>query len=128
MIRSAVWGIVAGVGVVLVSWGVVWQGPTALAQRPTVAPPMIGSPPVNGAGRFAPSGELIALSFDVGSGRQQLTLIDPRTHMMSVYHLDPATGEIALKSVRNVHWDLQMDEFNGKTPSPGEIRSLLGHK
>lgn len=126
--RSAVVGIVAGLGVLLVSWGVVWQVPAALAQRPGLAPPAIGSAPINGSQRFAPSGELIALSFDVGGGKQQVTLIDPRTHMMSVYQLDPLTGEIALKSVRNVHWDLQMDEFNGKTPSPGEIRSLLGHK
>jgi hypothetical protein len=44
---------------------------------------------------------------------------------MSVYHIDRQTGEIALRSVRNVAWDLQMEEFNGVSPSPREIRSLL---
>jgi hypothetical protein len=48
--------------------------------------------------------------------------------MMSVYGIDPATGEISLRSVRNVRWDLQMDEYNGTNPSPREIRSLLGNK
>jgi hypothetical protein len=43
-----------------------------------------------------------------------------------VYQVDPRSGAIALKSVRNIHWDLQMDEFNsGGNPSPKEIRSLL---
>ncbi len=44
---------------------------------------------------------------------------------MSVYHVESATGEIALKSVRRFHWDLQMDEFNGDSPSPREIRALI---
>lgn len=95
--------------------------PQAHAQRPM---PTIPNP----ADRQPATSELIALSFDAGGGRQHITLIDPRTHMMGVYAIDPATGEIALRSVRNVHWDLQMDEFNGTTPSPREIRSLLGNK
>ncbi|HTN74146.1 MAG TPA: hypothetical protein VL096_02825, partial [Pirellulaceae bacterium] len=113
--NKTVSGVVLGAGAMLVLWGLVSWQPIALAQRP-VGP---GSPmvPNNGAQRAAPSGELIALSFDVGGNRQQVTLVDPRTHMMSVYHLEPLTGEIALKSVRNVHWDLQMDEFNAKQPS-----------
>lgn len=125
--RSTVSGVVLGAGSMLVLWMLASWQPAALAQRPTGAAAMTGG--VRAAPQQAgPSGDLIALSFDVGQGRQQLTLVDPRTRMMGVYHLDPATGEIALKSVRNVHWDLQMDEFNGTTPSPGEIRSLLGHK
>jgi len=44
---------------------------------------------------------------------------------MSVYHIELATGKIALRSVRNIHWDLQMTEFNSADPLPREIRSLL---
>ncbi len=73
----------------------------------------------------ASSGELIAFSSDVGQGVQQITLIDPKTRVMSVYHVNSANGAVALRSVRNVQWDLQMDEFNGVAPSPREIRSLL---
>jgi hypothetical protein len=121
--RSVVWGGVLGAGFMLVLWGLAtWQ--PALGQRPGAG---LGAP-ANAPGQFGPSGELIALSFDAGGGRQHITLIDPRTAMMSVYGIDPASGEIALRSVRNVRWDLQMDEYNGTTPSPREIRSLLGNK
>ena len=44
---------------------------------------------------------------------------------MAVYHIDTTTGEIVLKSVRNIHYDLKMIEFNGTSPLPREIRSLL---
>ncbi len=57
--------------------------------------------------------------------RQQLTVIDPQTRVMSVYHIDVTSGAITLKSVRNIHWDLQMSEFNGVSPLPREIRALL---
>lgn len=118
--RSAAFGLVLGAGLLLVMWGASAL-PQAVAQRP-------GGFPANAPASPPASGELIALSFDAGGGRQHITLIDPRTHMLGVYAIDPATGEIALRSVRNVHWDLQMDEFNGTTPSPREIRSLLGNK
>jgi hypothetical protein len=121
--RSTVWGGVLGAGLMLVLWGLVtWQ--PALAQRPGAGV----AASTNASGQFGPSGEMIALSFDAGGGRQHITLIDPRTAMMSVYGIDPTTGEIALRSVRNVRWDLQMDEYNGTNPSPREIRSLLGNK
>jgi hypothetical protein len=75
-------------------------------------------------------GDLIVLSSStLGTSTngqiQQLTLFDPRTHVMSVYHIDGGSGRIELKSIRNIHWDLQMDEFNGSAPLPGEIRALL---
>ena len=72
-----------------------------------------------------PSDQLIAFSLDLGNSGQQVTLIDPRRHVMGVYHVDRTSGEISLKCVRNTHWDLLMDEFNGVSPSPREIRSLL---
>jgi hypothetical protein len=77
------------------------------------------------AGLHMPSAELIALSHDLGDGRQQVTVIDPKARVMAVYHVERTSGEIALKSVRNVHWDLQMEEFNGVSPAPRDIRSLL---
>jgi hypothetical protein len=119
--RTAAWGLIPLVGLVLAVWGALaWQNPAA-AQRPQ-------APAINVPDRHTPSGELIALSFDAGGGRQHITLIDPRTRMMGVYAIDPANGELSLRSVRNAHWDLQMDEFNGTNPSPREIRSLLGNK
>ena len=69
--------------------------------------------------------QVIALSTEVDERRTQLTIIDPQTRAMVVYHVDKPSGEVSLRSVRNFHWDLQMDEFNGKNPLPREIRSLL---
>jgi len=70
-------------------------------------------------------GGLIALAATVGDSRQQVTVIEPNTHVLCVYHVELATGEVTLKSVRNIHWDLQMMEFNGTSPLPGEVRSIL---
>jgi len=120
--RTAAWGLVPLVGLVLVVWGGFALQNPAVAQRPMM------TAPANLPDRHTPSGELIALSFDAGQGRQHITLIDPRTRMIGVYAIDPANGELSLRSVRNAHWDLQMDEFNGANPSPREIRSLLGNK
>jgi hypothetical protein len=74
-----------------------------------------------------PSDGLIALSFpgEEGNGAHMVAVVDPETRVMSVYHIDRASGGISLKSVRSVHWDLQMEEFNGARPTPNEIRSLI---
>jgi hypothetical protein len=75
-----------------------------------------------------PSGadsQLIAFSACVGEKYQQVTVIDPKTEAMSVYHVDLADGKIRLRSVRRIHWDLQMVHLNGATPLPREIQLLL---
>ena len=69
--------------------------------------------------------QLIALSTSVDGKYQQVTLVDPKTEAMSVYHVDLADGKIRLRSVRNFHWDLRMTHLNGETPLPREIQILL---
>jgi hypothetical protein len=103
---------VTGIGVVVVLLLAAWMNPFR-------APAMAQTASSVGAG------QLIAFTADAGPGAQQITLIDPRTRVMSVYHIDRGTGGITLRSVRNVQWDLQLDEFNGNSPSPREIQSLL---
>jgi hypothetical protein len=86
------------------------------------------SPSVGWAQRTAPppgGGGLIALAAPAGEQRQQVTVIDPDTRVVGVYHIDLASGEVSLKSVRNIHWDLQMIEFNGTNPLPREVRAIL---
>lgn len=87
--------------------------PQVWAQRPT-----------NFGERSSASDSLVALSFDLGEGRQQVTVVDPKTRVLAVYHIDRATGALTLRSVRQAHWDLQMDEFNSGSPTPREIRAL----
>jgi hypothetical protein len=57
-----------------------------------------------------------------------ITVVDPRQHVMAIYHVDRTTGEISLKSVRPITWDLQLNEgYNTGKPLPQEIRSGLKH-
>jgi hypothetical protein len=84
-------------------------------------------PSVSLAQRTPPpgGGGLIALATVVGEQHQQVTVIDPDTQSLGVYHIDLSTGEVKVKSVRNIHWDLQMIEFNGTPPLPREVRSII---
>jgi hypothetical protein len=54
-----------------------------------------------------------------------LTVVDPRMRAIAVYHIDPANGKIALRSVRNIQWDLQIMDLNNENPVPQQIHSLL---
>ena len=76
----------------------------------------------------APMGQLIALTSDLPGNHQQVTVIDAKARIMSVYHIEAATGVISLKSVRNISADLMMDEFNTESPLPREIRAILTSK
>ncbi|MBN2295150.1 MAG: hypothetical protein JXM70_22160 [Pirellulales bacterium] len=67
---------------------------------------------------------LIALSETVDGRYQQVTVIDPLSHSMCVYHIDFTSGEIALRSVRKIHWDMQMTDFNGTKPLASEVKTL----
>ncbi len=69
--------------------------------------------------------DMIAVSANVGEKYQQITIIDSKQRVMSVYHVEFATGAIALRSVRNFHYDLQLMQYNGKDPLPEDIKSLL---
>ncbi len=70
-------------------------------------------------------GGLLAMACPVGNDREQITVIDPRMRVMSIYQIDHATGKISLKSVRNITWDLKMDVYDSPGISPREIRELL---
>jgi len=72
----------------------------------------------------ASSSELLALSHDGGDGRQQITIVHPRQRVMAVYHVDRASGALQLKSVRNVQWDLLIEDYNSGSPAPRDIRAL----
>jgi hypothetical protein len=52
-----------------------------------------------------------------------VVVVDPQQRSLAVYHVDLATGKLALKSVRNVTWDLQMRDYNTEDPLPQDIRS-----
>ncbi len=111
--------------VVLLTTGLVFAVLSSQNGQDQVFAQTPGGRPLGQPQRQSRTDQLIALTSDVDESYQQVTLIDPQTRIMSVYHIDRRTGEIALKSVRNVKWDLQMEEFNGVSPSPRDIKSLL---
>ena len=81
---------------------------------------------ISGPETFVSQDGLIALHLDGTDTADAVALLDTKTRVMSVYHIDRSNGEVSLKSVRNVTWDLQLDEFNGVKPSPREVKSLVG--
>jgi hypothetical protein len=108
--RTTAFGVVVGACVTVFAMAGLGQHQQARAQR--------------GSASEAES-ELVTASAMVGDKVQQLTVIDPHSRVMSVYHVDLASGTITLRSVRNITWDLQLREFNGVNPLPGEIRAML---
>ncbi|MCA9247371.1 MAG: hypothetical protein KDA42_09660 [Planctomycetales bacterium] len=109
--RNFVLGAVGGLVLFVGLWWFANSGATAYAQRNVAA--------------YGEQGELTTVFSDVDERVGLLTLVDPRSRVVCVYHIDRATGEISLKSVRNVNWDLQMMQFNSKSPLPQEIRGML---
>jgi hypothetical protein len=84
-------------------------------------------PETTGAREFTsslPSPALTAHVSDVEGQPQVVTIIDAQQRVLAVYHVDRASGEITLKSVRNLTWDLQMLEYNSGAPLPQDIRNM----
>jgi hypothetical protein len=111
--KAAAIGALVGVLSSLVAIGLFNAGGPAQAQATT-----------NAAHRFATE-DLITSTTLVAENRQLVTIIDPKSRVMAVYLVEGATGQVSLKSVRPVHWDLQLAEFNCTSPLPQEIRSLV---
>lgn len=58
-------------------------------------------------------------------GRQLLLVIDPAARNAAVYHVDPATGALTLRSTRNITWDLLVGEYNAQEPRPAALRKMV---
>ena len=111
--KRAILGALLGAGLVAVAVGLGGQRNEVFAQRTATYPATADRAAID---RFpTPAGEKT----------QMLTVIDPRQQVMGVYRIDLGSGKITLLSVRNIHWDLQMTEFNGVNPLPREIRQQL---
>jgi len=110
MMKAAVYGTLVGAGLLILVAGGFSGSPEAYAQR---QPPQSANT----------NSDLIAFSTMVGD-TQQLTLIDPRQRVMSVYHVE-GDGKISLKSARRIEWDLKITQLNSAAPLPHEVRSMV---
>jgi hypothetical protein len=72
----------------------------------------------------SPGGEALVTHVIAQENRPHtLVVVDSQHRSLAVYHVDLTTGKLALKSVRNVSWDLQMRDYNTEDPLPQDIRS-----
>lgn len=107
----------AAVGVLLGAGLLFWAGGWCSGQQPAFAQLPAKQP--------SSSASLVTHTSNLPDGGQQLIVVDSSRLTVCVYHVDGGSGELALKSVRDIRWDLQMSEFNGVRPLPREIKSLL---
>ena len=112
--RAMMVGLLTGV---LVTWTLDHAAPTP----PTVYAQRFGVNDATGAQQS----DLIAIAGAVVEGQQSIVLVDSRRQTLGSYQVDAKTGQIALRSVRNIRWDLELDEFNGMEPTPNKIQALL---
>jgi hypothetical protein len=111
--RGTVLGILLFAGLVVIAMG-------AIPAHSQVAPQ--GAT----AERIAVADNQMIVESTVVDGRyQQVLVLDPRQNTFAVYHVELSTGNIELRCVRRITWDLQMTHFNGKKPLPSEIQSIL---
>ncbi len=111
-------GALAGAGLVMAAVGVLTAEDELLAQSQGLTDQAVDF-------RLGGSRQLIALPGTTDEDGQLFVVVDPQVRAVSVYHVDKASGKIALRSVRNIHYDLQMMNLNTEDPLPQIIRSLL---
>jgi hypothetical protein len=77
----------------------------------------------SGAPTLTASSSLQVVSSVNANGVQQLVVVDQSLRSLAVYHVD-ITGNVQLRSVRSLIWDLRMEEFNGQAPTPSELKRV----
>jgi len=104
--RIALAGVVLGLALLGGRWG--------LAQRPA-----------GQVATAAPQGQLWIQTLPLDERQQVVLVLDPQLRSAAVYHLDNHTGTLALKSTRNITWDLLVGDFNALEPKPAALRRLI---
>ena len=56
---------------------------------------------------------------------QVITVVDPESKRICVYHADLPTGTVELCSVRHIRGDLEFTEFNPTPPTPRDIEENI---
>jgi hypothetical protein len=104
-------------GWVAVAIAMLAGGNALMAQRP-----MRPGGPMADAG--AP-GHLWISATPLDDQRQLLIVIDPTVKNAAIYHVDGGSGTLALKSTRDISWDLMVGDFNALEPKPSALKRML---
>jgi hypothetical protein len=81
--------------------------------------------PTADAGLGLGSRQLVTHFEQQTNGPTVLTVVEPQTHVVAVYHISREDGKIKLMSMRNFDIDLRMDEFNNDGLKPADIRKSI---
>ncbi len=68
------------------------------------------------------AGHLQMMTATLANGVQQIVILDSSQKSLAVYQVE--MGNLQLRSVRSLVWDLRMEEFNGLPPLPSELRRV----
>jgi hypothetical protein len=104
------------------SWS---QGDGNVLGLPPALPTHQQTMPTNRAiapAQVASAGNSMMASVILSNGIQQLAVLDQAKSSIAVYHIEPNTGDIQLKSVRRIDADFALEEFNLSEPTPSTIR------
>ena len=71
------------------------------------------------------SGGLWISASPLDESRRLLLVIDPQLKNAAVYHVDAAAGTLALKSTRDISYDLMVGDFNAQAPKPADLKKML---
>ena len=85
-------------------------------------------PPAHGQGANADrhyAENTVVTTVPFGEGGQRVVVYDKQRFALAVYEID-AGGRVALRSVRQLQWDLALEEFNTLQPKPTEVRAMMG--
>jgi hypothetical protein len=70
------------------------------------------------------SGDLAVVTLNSPTG-DNLVVVDRQRKVMAVYRVDESGTTIQLRSVRDIRWDLMLEELNPSNPRPAEVRAML---
>ena len=96
--------------------------PLNFAARPTAA--VVNQPQPTVAASLA-GGQTQWKILENPNGPHAALIFDPVRQVFAVYHIDAASGQIMLKSVRNLAADLRLEQFNSGAPAPKDIQAML---
>ena len=68
--------------------------------------------------------DVFVMGMPVGEAGQRVIVFDKPHYTLAVYEIDALAGRIALRSVRNVRWDLSLEHYNSLPPEPKDIRAM----
>ncbi len=70
--------------------------------------------------------DIQAFPVQLGRNIYGFVLLDPSRHAMAVYRLNGAVSRLRLMAARNYRYDLRLKDFNNSSPTPVQVKKLLG--